>query len=105
MSKACQKLDAQVQSINQTRQQGCQMVLFHTQKKQFRSTLEGPLMENVDIFYDRMEYVRCGHVLHFMAVRYSLWSFGIFFPFCYVWAKKNLATLLVANSFTLVSSP
>jgi hypothetical protein len=28
-----------------------------------------------------------------MAVRYSLWSFGIFFPFWYVGTKKNLATL------------
>jgi hypothetical protein len=30
-----------------------------------------------------------------MAVWYSLWSFGIFFPICYVWTKKNLATLIV----------
>jgi hypothetical protein len=28
-----------------------------------------------------------------MAVWYSLWSFGIFFPLWYVWTKKNLATL------------
>jgi hypothetical protein len=28
-----------------------------------------------------------------MAVWYSLWSFGIFFPIWYVWTKKNLATL------------
>jgi hypothetical protein len=28
-----------------------------------------------------------------MAVWYSLWSFGIFFPFWYIWTKKNLATL------------
>jgi hypothetical protein len=29
-----------------------------------------------------------------MAVWCSLWSFGIFFPFWYVWTKKNLATLV-----------
>jgi hypothetical protein len=29
-----------------------------------------------------------------MAVWYSLWSFGIFFPFWYVWTMKNLATLI-----------
>jgi hypothetical protein len=29
-----------------------------------------------------------------MAVSYSLWSFGIFFPIWYVWTKKNLATLI-----------
>jgi hypothetical protein len=29
-----------------------------------------------------------------MAVWFSLWSFGIFFPFWYFWTKKSLATLL-----------
>jgi hypothetical protein len=49
-------------------------------------------MENVGIFYDQLEY--------FTAIWYSLWPFGIvcrhlvFFPFWYVWTKKNLATLL-----------
>jgi hypothetical protein len=28
-----------------------------------------------------------------MAVWYSLWSLGIFFPFWYVWTEKTLATL------------
>jgi hypothetical protein len=31
-----------------------------------------------------------------MAVWYSLWSFGIFFPFWNVWTKKNLATLILS---------
>jgi hypothetical protein len=26
-------------------------------------------------------------------IRYSLWSLGIFFPFWYVWANKNLSFL------------
>jgi hypothetical protein len=30
-----------------------------------------------------------------MAVWYSLWPFGIVFPIWYVWAKKNLATLVL----------
>jgi hypothetical protein len=34
-----------------------------------------------------------------MAVWYSLWSFGIFFQFWYVWTKKNLATLLLVASW------
>jgi hypothetical protein len=34
-----------------------------------------------------------------MAVWYSLWSFGIFFPFWYVWTKENLATLLPNGKF------
>jgi hypothetical protein len=29
-----------------------------------------------------------------MAIWYSLWSFGIFFPFWYIWTEKNLATLI-----------
>jgi hypothetical protein len=32
-----------------------------------------------------------------MAVWYSLWSFGRFFPFWYVWTKKNLATVLLSS--------
>jgi hypothetical protein len=35
-----------------------------------------------------------GHLVQRMAVWYSLWSFGILFPFWYVLTKKNLATLL-----------
>jgi hypothetical protein len=42
-------------------------------------------MENVGIFY--------GHLVCFMAVWHSLWSFGIVFLVWYVWTKKNLATL------------
>jgi hypothetical protein len=34
------------------------------------------------------------HLVLFMAVRYSSWSFSIFFPISYVWTKKNLATLI-----------
>jgi hypothetical protein len=29
-----------------------------------------------------------------MNVWYSLWSFGIFFPFWYAWRKTNLVTLM-----------
>jgi hypothetical protein len=43
-------------------------------------------LEKVGIVYD--------HLYYFMAVWYGLWSFGIFFPFWYVWTKKDLATLL-----------
>jgi hypothetical protein len=42
-------------------------------------------MVTVGIFYDNLEY--------FMAIWYSLWSFGIFFPIWNVWRNKNLATL------------
>jgi hypothetical protein len=36
------------------------------------------------------------HLVKYMAVWYSMWSFGILFPFWYVWTMKNLATLLGA---------
>jgi hypothetical protein len=44
-----------------------------------------------------------------MAVCYSLWSFGTFFPLWNVWIKKNLATLaltslIFAFCFVLISS-
>jgi hypothetical protein len=29
-----------------------------------------------------------------MTICYNMWSFGILFPFWYVWTKKNLATLI-----------
>jgi hypothetical protein len=34
-------------------------------------------------------------IVYFVVVWYSLCSFGIVFPFWYVWTKKNLATLNV----------
>jgi hypothetical protein len=42
-----------------------------------------------------------------MAVWYSLWSFGIFFPIWYVWTKKNLATLTSTENrvFPLIEFP
>jgi hypothetical protein len=35
-----------------------------------------------------------------MAVWFSLWSFGMLFPFWYVWTKKNLATLLTEQAMS-----
>jgi hypothetical protein len=33
------------------------------------------------------------NILQTFGIINSLWSFGTFFPFWYVWSKKNLATL------------
>jgi hypothetical protein len=45
-------------------------------------------MENVDIFYDHLEYFTAvGYNL--WPFWYSLWSFSIFFPIWYVWTKKK----------------
>jgi hypothetical protein len=30
-----------------------------------------------------------------MPIRYSLWSFGLLFPFWHAWSKKNLAFGLI----------
>jgi hypothetical protein len=40
-----------------------------------------------------------------MTIWYSLWSFGIHFPFWYVWTKKNLATLFPPLRRGAVESP
>jgi hypothetical protein len=73
--------------------QGCQMVYFQTKNP------------NLGIFWWALE---CKMLLYFMTIwnilrpfgiiygRFgicSLWSFGVFFPFWYIWTKKNLATL------------
>jgi hypothetical protein len=47
-------------------------------------------MEDVDIFY--------GHLVHFTAIWYILWLFGIYFPALVFCTKKNLATLLRLKS-------
>jgi hypothetical protein len=44
--------------------------LFSNQKNQFGKILEGLAMENVGIFYV--------HLVHFTAIWYILWPFGIF---------------------------
>jgi hypothetical protein len=45
-----------------------------------------------------------GHLVQFMAL-YSLWSFGTFFRFWYVWTGKNLATLSQSNKMHWNISP
>jgi hypothetical protein len=38
---------------------------------------------------------------NFKAIWYSLWPFGVFFPFWYVWTEKNLATLLLKRTSSI----
>jgi hypothetical protein len=80
-----------------TLHQGCQMVSFLYQKSQFGYIMGGLGTENVGMFYDHFEY--------FTAICYMLWQFGIvcshlihFFPFLFVWTKKNLATVCCTMS-------
>jgi amino acid permease len=40
-----------------------------------------------------------GHLKYFMAIRYILWSFGIFLPVLVFCTKKNLATLRKTRFF------
>jgi hypothetical protein len=56
---------------------GCQMICFQTKNPNFGSISEGLGTENVFKFYDHLEYLFYGHLLLFMAVWYSLWSFRI----------------------------
>jgi hypothetical protein len=55
-------------------------------------------MENVGIFYDHPEYFTAIQNNLWQFGICSLWSFGTFFPFWYVWTTKNPATLLVVKA-------
>jgi hypothetical protein len=50
--------------------------LFSHQKSQFRQILVGVAMENLDIFYDHLVYIFCGHWKYFMAIWYIFPRFG-----------------------------
>jgi hypothetical protein len=50
--------------------QGCQMVFFSDQKSRFGYMLEDPVMKNVVIYSDHLEY--------FTTIGYILWAFGNF---------------------------
>jgi hypothetical protein len=82
LSKAC--------SLSETFNQGCQIVYFQTKNPNL-GILGGPW--NVFVFYDHLEYLR-----PFGIIYGRLWSFGIFFPYWYIWTKKNLATLRSIHS-------
>jgi hypothetical protein len=58
-------------------------------------------MENVGLFYDCFWYnLRPFGIMYVRLVYvHSLRSFGILFPFWYVWTKKNLATLAGLSCF------
>jgi hypothetical protein len=66
------------------------MVYFQTKKptlgKIWRAFERKMLLNFITIW----NFIR--HLVSYKAVWYSLRSFGKFFPFWYVWTKKNLAT-------------
>jgi hypothetical protein len=80
--------------------QGCQMVYFQT---------KNPIL----VIFGRSCNRRCwsilrpfgifyGHLRHFMAIRYIMWLFGIFFIVLVCCTKKNLATLVSTLLLTIV---
>jgi hypothetical protein len=74
------------------------MVYFHAKTpnaSEFWSAFEWKML-----VYFMTILVVCGHFLYCMAVWYTLWSFGIFFPLWYVWT--NLATLVKTSYTTLM---
>jgi hypothetical protein len=64
--------------------------LFSNQKSEFGYNFEGLRMDYVGIFYSQLVY--------FVAIWYSLWLFGMFFPVLVLCAKKNLATLFSSRN-------
>jgi hypothetical protein len=63
---------------NTHREQSCQMVYFQTKNP------------NLGKFWRALEWIMW---VYFMTIWNTLWPFGIFSPFGYVWTKKNPATL------------
>jgi hypothetical protein len=55
-------------------------------------------LENVDIFYDHLEY-NVNILEFFMTIWYILCSFGTLFPVLVSCTKKNLATLVYMTIF------
>jgi hypothetical protein len=75
--------------------QGCQMVYFYTKNTSlciFRRALEWKML----VYFMNIQIIH-GHLAYFMAIWYSLWSFGIFFPVLVYLDRKNLATLVVGS--------
>jgi hypothetical protein len=71
---------------------------FFNQKSHFGKSFEGLRLENVDIFYDHLEYftdicvpfgIFCVYLVHFVFIWYI-------FPVLVPHTNKNLATLLSA---------
>jgi hypothetical protein len=60
--------------------------LVSNQKSKFGQILEGPRLENDDIFY--------GHLGYFMTIRDFCFHLVHFFPVLVSYTKKNLATLI-----------
>jgi hypothetical protein len=74
--------------------QVCQMVYFRTKNPnlgKFLRSSEGKSYDNLEYFTD-IWYNFMAIWYNNMAICYNLLSFGIFFPFWYVWSKENLAT-------------
>jgi hypothetical protein len=68
--------------------QGCQIIYLHRyQKSQLGTILEGLGIENNITFHGKFG-IFYGLLAHFMAFRYILWWFDIFFPLGYVAPRK-----------------
>jgi hypothetical protein len=48
-------------------------------------------MENVEIFYENLEYIEAICYIYCMAIWYIFWSFGIFLPVLVSFTKSILA--------------
>jgi hypothetical protein len=44
-------------------------------------------MENDGIFYAHLEYMYYGHLVYFVVIGYTLWSFGNFVVFWYIFPR------------------
>jgi hypothetical protein len=66
----------------------------------------GLVMEDVDMFYGHSIYIFYGQLvctyINSIAIRYILWSFGVYIPVLVFCTKKNLATLMSTTEYTVL---
>jgi hypothetical protein len=81
------------------------MTYFHIKTPNLGIFWKALEVENVGIFYDHLEYVTAIWYIFIMAIWYSLWSFGIYFPFWFVLTMATLPTTRLTSVFFSFKNP
>jgi hypothetical protein len=76
------------------------MAYFETKNSNLGKFLEGLAMERCCYIQWPFGLFYC-HLIYFVVIWYNSWLFGTFFPILVCYAKKNLATLIMAQALAL----
>jgi hypothetical protein len=86
--------------------QGCQMDYFKTKNPISGKFSVGLVMEDVDMFYGHSIYFTANWYVNMyinsIAIRYILWSFGVYILVLVFCTKINLATLMSTTEYTVL---